>query len=165
MRAGQRSWHRTCLRNRLTRWGHKLSFAIGVESPRFRIMPRSNLISLFDGFLKLGDDAAVVQTHGYRRQSRTYAELSASAFFWSRALGGHGIEPGDRVLLWGANSTEWIACFWAILLRGAIAVPMDYAASPDFVQRTIQQSGAKLILRDRSRPELNVGIPSRILND
>ena len=125
-------------------------------------MPRPNLISLFDGFLKLGGDAAVVETQGYRRQSQTYAELSARAFYWSRAL---GIGPGERVLLWGANSAEWIACFWAILLRGAIAVPMDPGASLDFVQRTIEQSGAKLIVRDRSHPELNAGIPSRMLND
>jgi long-chain acyl-CoA synthetase len=128
-------------------------------------MPRPNLISLFDGFLKLGGDLAVVQTQGYRRRSETYAELSASAFCWSRALSGHGIEPGDRVLLWGANSAEWIACFWAILLRGAIAVPMDPGASLDFVERAIQQSGARLVLRDRSRPELSAGIPSLVLND
>ena len=128
-------------------------------------MPRPNLISLFNGLLKLGGDAAVVETRGYRRQSETYADLSAAAFYGSRALCGHGIEPGDRVLLWGANSAEWIASFWAILLRGAIAVPMDPGASLDFVERAVQQSGAKLVLRDLSRPALNAGIPSLILND
>ena len=128
-------------------------------------MPRPNLISLFDSFLEFGDDAAVVQTQGYRRHSRTYAEISASAFARSRALLARGVGPGDRVLLWAANSAEWIACFWAILLRGAIAVPIDASASTAFVQRTIQQSGAKLVLRDRNQPELNADVPSLILND
>jgi len=128
-------------------------------------MPRSNLISLFDSFSKLGGNPAVVQTQGYRRHSQTYVELSASASSLSKALGEHGIGPGDRVLLWAANSADWIASFWAILLRGSIAVPMDPGASPDFVQRTIRQSGAKLILRNGGLPEPNAGIPSLILDN
>jgi len=41
-----------------------------------------------------------------------------------------------------------------ILLRGAVVVPMDSAASPDFVQRAIKDAGVKLILRDRQQMEL-----------
>ena len=128
-------------------------------------MNRPNLISLFDSFLRLGAGPAVVQTQGYRRRSTTYAELSASALFWSHALSARGVGPGDRVLIWGANSFQWVACFWAILLRGAIAVPMDGGANPEFVQRTIEQSGIKIVLRDRSLPDLGDISPSLILND
>jgi len=32
--------------------------------------------------------------------------------------------PGDHVFLGAANSAEWVACFWGILLRGAVVVPM-----------------------------------------
>ena len=109
---------------------------------------RANLISLFDSFLEHGKTPAVVQRQGYRRESRTYAELTAAALFWSHVLAGRGIGPGDRVMLWGANSAEWLQCFWAILLRGAVAVPMDEGAGPDFVARVGQQAGAKLVLRD-----------------
>jgi len=116
-------------------------------------------------FSRFGGDPAVVQKRGYRREKRTYSELFAYALFWSDALGGRGIGAGDRVLLWGANSAEWIACFWAILLRGAIAVPMDAGASLEFVEKTIRAAEVKIVLRDHSLPELDLEIPSLILND
>ena len=128
-------------------------------------MPRANLISLFDSFLKMGGDTAVVETRGYRREKVTYAQLSAMVLVWSRALSGCGIGPGDRVLLWGSNSSSWVACFWAILLRGAVAVPMDATANIDFVQRTVLDAQVKLILRDRQQPELPAGPPSTVIND
>ena len=128
-------------------------------------MPRKNLLSLFNDFARFGGDAAVIQRRGYRREKLTYAELYARAHFWSHALAGGGVAPGDRVLLWGPNSAEWVACFWGILLRGAVVVPMDAAAAPDFVQRAINDAGVKLILRDRQQMELPGALPSIIIND
>jgi len=128
-------------------------------------MPRENLLSLFADFARSAGDAAVVEKRGYRREKLTYGELYSHVLFWSYALAGHGISPGDRVLLWGSNSAGWIACFWGILLRGAIVVPMDSAASPDFVQRVIRDGGIKLILRDRQQAELSGAPPSMVIND
>jgi long-chain acyl-CoA synthetase len=128
-------------------------------------MPRKNLLSLFADFRRFSGDVAVVQRRGYRREKLTYTELYARILFWNRALAGRGISPGDRVLLWGPNSAEWVACFWGILLRGAIVVPMDSAASPDFVQRAIKDAAVKLILRDRQQPELPGAPPSMVIND
>jgi long-chain acyl-CoA synthetase len=128
-------------------------------------MSRENLLSLFADFARFADDVAVVQKHGYRRENLTYAELFGRARFWRSYLAGRDISHGDRVLLWGPNSAGWIACFWGILMRGAIVVPMDSAASPDFVQRAIQDAGVKLILRDRQQMELLGSPPSMVLND
>jgi long-chain acyl-CoA synthetase len=128
-------------------------------------MPRKNLLSLFADFARFAEDAAVVEKHGYRREKLTYAELHGRVLFWSHFLAGCGISPGDRVLLWGPNSAGWMACFWGILLRGAIVVPMDSAASPDFVQRVIRDAGIKLILRDRHQPELSGVPPSKVFTD
>ena len=63
-------------------------------------MPRRNLLSLVENFSRFARDVAVVETRGYRREKLTYLELYAHARLWSRALGGRGIAPGDRVLLW-----------------------------------------------------------------
>jgi len=134
-----------------------------IETKPF--MPRQNLLTLFDDFARFGGDVAVVQTRGYRREKLTYAELSTHALFWSHVLGGRGIAPGDRILLWGANSAEWVACFWGILLRGAVVVPMDATASPDFVQRAIQDARVKLILRERCLGELAGASASLVIND
>ena len=128
-------------------------------------MPRRNLLTLFEDFARFASDVAVVQTRGYRREKLTYAQLSAYARFWSHALAQSGIGPGDRVLLWGASSADWIACFWGLLLRSAIVVPMDAIASPDFVQRAIKDADVKLILRDRRLGELPSAPPSLVIHD
>jgi long-chain acyl-CoA synthetase len=143
----------------------------GVESSRSKgkettaLMARKNLLSLFDEFVRFSGDVAVVQTRGYRREKLTYTELYAHVRFWSNALAGRGIVPGDRVLLWGPNSAEWVACFWGILLRGGVVVPMDAAAAPEFVERVIKDAGVKLSLRDRYQPEPPGAPPSLIIND
>ncbi len=128
-------------------------------------MPRKNLLSLFADFARFAGGVAVTQRRGYRREKLTYTELYGKALFWSHALAGQGALPGDRVLLWGPNSAEWVACFWGILLRGGVVVPMDAAAAPDFVQRAIKNAGVKLILRDRQQLELPGAPPSMIIND
>src|SRR5437879_1817797 len=143
----------------------------GVESARSSgkeaaaLMPRKNLLSLLADFARFGSDVAVIQRRGYRREKLTYVELYARVLSWGHALAGRGVVPGDRVLLWGPNSAEWVACFWGILLRGAIVVPMDSAASPDSVQRAIEDAGVRLILRDSQQAELPGLPPSMIIND
>src|SRR5258708_32725069 len=145
--------------------------ASGVESTDIRgkettaLMPRKNLLSLLAEFARVGGDVAVVQRRGSRREKLTYAELHGSALFWNNALAGRGVAPGDRVLLWGPNSAEWVACSWGIRLRGAVVVPMDAAASPDFVERAVKDAGVKLILRVRQQMELPGAPPSMIIND
>src|SRR6266849_538589 len=145
--------------------------ASGVESTHSQgkettaLMPRMNLLSLFADFARFGGDVAVVQRRRYRREKLTYRGLRGYAQFWSRQLAQRGIGPGDRVLLWGPNSAEWVAGFWGILLRGAVVVPMDSAASPDFVQRAVQDAGVKLILHDRQQIEFPGAPPSQIMND
>src|SRR5690349_5711973 len=145
--------------------GSEVKSSPGQSTESKAFMPRRNLLTLFNDFARFAGDVAVVQTRGYRREKLTYAELSAHSLSWSSTLGKTGIAPGDRVLLWAANSAEWIACFWGILLRGAVVVPMDAMASPDFVQRAIEDAGVKLILRDRQHGELPGIPPSLIIND
>jgi long-chain acyl-CoA synthetase len=128
-------------------------------------MSRKNLLSLFAEFVRFGGDVAVVQRRGYRREKLTYGKLYARVLSWSYALAERGIIPGDRVLLWGPNSAEWVAAYWGILLRGAVVVPMDVANAPDFVQRAIQDAGVKLILRDHQQMELPGAPPSMIIDD
>src|SRR5215470_17841528 len=128
-------------------------------------MPRANLTSLLGLFRQFGRDTAVVQRRGYRREKRTYAELHADAIFSSFVLGEKRVEPGDRVLLWGTNSAEWIVCFWAVQLRGAIAVPMDAGAGVEVVKKTVRDAGVKLILHDRKLPAPDFGLPLLSMDD
>ena len=59
-----------------------------------------------------------------------------------------GIGPGDRVVLWAENSAEWVAAFYGIMLRGAIAVPLDAYGSVEFAGRVTGDVRPKLVVGD-----------------
>src|SRR5260370_2503539 len=128
-------------------------------------MPRENLLSLFAEFERYTRDVAVVQRQGYRRETWTYAELAARAFACALELKERHIQTGDRVLLWGPNSVEWIAAFWGCLLRGAVAVPMDDGATPEFAARVARDVSVKLIIAAREKRPLDSVIPRLVLED
>jgi long-chain acyl-CoA synthetase len=118
-------------------------------------MPRNNLISLFTEFDRYAGDVAVVERRGYRRESWGYAKLAGVALSCAQELKERGVRTGDRVLVWGPNSAEWMAAFWGCLLRGAVAVPMDDGATPDLAARVARETSARMVLaaRDKSLPD------------
>ena len=117
---------------------------------------RETLLSFLDDCRAHGEQIAVAHEAGVRLARWSYARLATSAFQFARELEGQGIGKGDRVLFWGENRAEWIACFYGCLLRGAVVVPLDLKSAPDFVARVQQQVSAKLLLSDEPQPQLNV---------
>jgi long-chain acyl-CoA synthetase len=95
------------------------------------------------------NDTAYRQRHGYRSQSFTYGQVLAMARNFAADLSRRGIVKGDRVMLWGENSAEWVAAFFGCVLSGVIVVPMDDAASSDFAVRVFRQVQAKLLVGSR----------------
>src|SRR5207248_2974972 len=128
-------------------------------------MSRSSLLSLFADFKRFESGRAVVYPYGYRHSSWTYGKLASRAMLFANALKARGIRTNDRVLLWGQNSAEWVATFWGCLLCGAVAVPMDDSASPDFALRVARDSQVKLMLASRDKPSLDPAIPALVLED
>src|SRR5215475_1440669 len=92
------------------------------------------------------DEIAYVHRRGLRTFRWSYQQLAELAFRFARELESRGIGKGDCVLLWGENSAEWIAAFFGCMLRGAVAVPMDQIASPDFARRVAADVYAKLVV-------------------
>ncbi len=111
-------------------------------------MPRSSLVEYLHESTRWGDNIAIVHRRGYRTERWSYAQLMDSARRFARELEARGITRGDRVLLWGANSSEWVAAFWGTLYRGAVVVPMDRAATPEFACTVARQVSAKLLVVD-----------------
>jgi long-chain acyl-CoA synthetase len=120
-------------------------------------MARANLNSLFAEFAAYARDAAVVQRRGYRRESWTYAQLIDCAVSCAVLLRERGVQTGDRVILWGPNSFEWVAAFWGCLLRGAVAVPLDDGATIEFASRVARETNAKLVFAASGKPEIRSG--------
>jgi long-chain acyl-CoA synthetase len=115
---------------------------------------RASLLDYLDDFECWGSGFAYVYPRGYRHERWSYARVAATAYRFARELAARGIVKGDAVLLWTPNSAEWVAAFLGCALSGVIAVPLDDASSPDFVQRVSQQVRTKLILCPRERAPL-----------
>ncbi len=109
---------------------------------------RAHLATLVEDFRQHAAETAVVAHRGNRRYATTYGELASLAGRFSAELERRGVAPGDRVVIWGENSAEWIAVFFGCLLRAVIAVPLDAAGAPDFAARVIRDTAPKLIVGD-----------------
>ena len=127
---------------------------------------RSHLASFVEDFRSHADETAVVSHRGVRSYRTTYGELSYRAGRFASELQRSGIGAGDRVLLWGENSAEWVAVFFGCLLRGVLAVPLDAAGSPAFVARIVGEVAPRLIVADPARlRSLVTGAPTLSLSN
>jgi long-chain acyl-CoA synthetase len=109
---------------------------------------RDHLATLLEDFRRFDRQIAVVRTQGNRRRASTYGEIARLAGRFAALLASHGIGPGDRVLLWAENSAEWIAAFYGIMLRGALAVPLDAYGTLEFAARVAADVRPKLAVGD-----------------
>ena len=109
-------------------------------------MPHQSLLEYLDVFPRRRREIACVHRRGYRRVEWSYGRIAETAAQFARELESRRIGKGDRVLLWGDNCAEWVVVFWGTLLRGAVVVPMDRIAAPDFAGRVARQVDAELIV-------------------
>lgn len=112
-------------------------------------------------FLNWGDGCAYIQRTGYRTARWSYRQVAELAFQFAQELEHRKIDKGDRVVLWGPNSAEWVAIFFGCALRGVAVVPMDDAASPEFALKVFNQVSAKLMVC--SREHSDAGIASMLI--
>lgn len=109
---------------------------------------RAHLATLLDDFRRFDRQIALVRTEGVRRHATTYAELARTAGRFAAYLAAHNIGPGDRVVLWAENSAEWVAAYYGILLRGALAVPLDAYGTTYFATRVAADVRPALVVGD-----------------
>src|SRR6266403_3351745 len=136
-----------------------------LATPPSTPMPRKNLNSLFRDFERFARSPAIVYSHGYRHVSWTYESLASTALLFANALKSRGIRSDDRILLWAPNSAEWGAAFWGCLLCGAVAVPMDDAASSEFAARVGRDAQVKLMVASRNKPQFDPATPVLVMED
>ncbi len=109
---------------------------------------RISLASYLDDFLSHGNETAFAHRPGLRLKQWSYGDIATTAIQFARELEARRIEKGDRVLLWGRNSPEWVCTFFGCILRGAIVVPLDVQSEPGFIKRVQAQVEPKLVLCD-----------------
>jgi len=109
---------------------------------------RPHIASLIDDWRASGSQTAVVTYSGNRAIRTSYRQLLKLAEQFALLLDRRGIGSGERLVLWGQNSAEWVAIFFGCVLRGVIVVPLDAAGSPLFAQRVIAETTPRLIAGD-----------------
>ena len=109
---------------------------------------RQNLGTLVNDWERFGSQVAIVVTEGVRRRETSYSELASLAHRFAAELSRLDIAKGERVLLWGENSAEWVAAFFGCVLKGVLPVPLDVTGTRDFAHRVIAEISPRLLLVD-----------------
>jgi long-chain acyl-CoA synthetase len=128
-------------------------------------MPRLSLAEYLRDFGRHGSECAFVNRRNYRDVHWTYAETVDLALRFAQELQRQSIGKGDRVVLWGENSAEWVATFMGCALQGVVVVPMDVVATSDFALRVAEQVNAKLLVCSRKHASARAPMQTTILED
>jgi long-chain acyl-CoA synthetase len=72
----------------------------------------------------------------------------------AQGLVGLGVQPGDRVSLFGANSGEWVAAYYGIAKAGAVINPLSSMLTADELGYTVTDAGARVVIAaaDKAAP-------------
>jgi len=108
-------------------------------------MPRDTLLDFFQDFAGL-DDEFLIYDDGFQARHYRYRDIAERARGFAARLREAGIGRDHKVILYGENRPEWIVAFWGCLLEGVIAVPIDYRASQEFVERVSAIVRARKVL-------------------
>ncbi|WP_346797711.1 fatty acyl-CoA synthetase [Halomonas sp. Bachu 37] len=85
---------------------------------------------------------------GERRWS--YTELNQAVNRVARRFLEAGLEPGDRLAVYGKNSDAYLIAWLAATRAGLVHVPINFALSSDELRYILDQSGAAGLLSDHS---------------
>lgn len=111
-----------------------------------------------------GDRLALAMQRGLRTERWSYATLLRESRGASARLRAAGLEPGDRVLLYGPNSPRLAASMLAVLLARGVVVPLDLRTPESALRSLAEVARPRMLLADGPPPAL-LGVPIRSLAD
>ena len=91
----------------------------------------------------------------------TYVELYERAIGVAAELRELGLKRGERVVVWGPNTPEWVGFLFGSVLRGVVVVPADEHSPVEFVERIAREVDAKLVVKDVAVGEEGLSPPWR----
>ena len=88
----------------------------------------------------------------------SFSELDARSNRVANGLVAVGVEPGDRVTLYGPNCWEWLIGYYAIAKSGAVVNPISSMFTVDEVRYVVEDSGARVVVAasDKGVPLLDL---------
>ncbi|MFC5178676.1 FadD3 family acyl-CoA ligase [Nocardioides taihuensis] len=93
---------------------------------------------------RFGDHPAYVDG----RRTLSYAELHAQVRNAAETLVDLGLEPGDRVVVWGPNGIEWVVAALATTYGGGTLVPVNSRYTATEVADIVDRTRARVVFVD-----------------
>ncbi len=121
-----------------------------MRTPPFRDVSVGALLTLLSRALP--DRPALLYDPGPRF---TFAALEEEARFIARGLIAHGVQPGERVVVWATNVPEWVVLQFAIAKAGAILVTANTALRAKDIDYLLRQSQAATLITIRGVRDLD----------
>ena len=104
----------------------------------------ATLVEMFFARAKLGQDEAFIFERSKRKwHPKSWNEIAQDVLDCAAALKGRGITSGMRVAIISENRHEWVVADLAIMLLGAISVPLFTTQTGTDYNYLLQQSGAR----------------------
>ena len=103
-----------------------------------------NLVSMFFARAAIGDSAPFIwERHRKGWHYQSWQDISDKVLWCAAALRGRGISAGMRVAIISENRHEWVISDLAIMLLGAISVPLFTNQTGTDYGYLLEQSGAR----------------------
>jgi long-chain acyl-CoA synthetase len=119
------------------------------------------LVELFEAAIKLHRNRTALRLirkdEDAEPTAYTYGRVGEMAWQGAATLRQLGVGPGDRVVLMSENRPEWGISYFAILLAGATAVPLDRELSLPEVLNLTRASRARALVLSRKVVERLAG--------
>ena len=141
----------------LKRWGSDVveGDVLGRRCRVFAHRP-THLAQLVEDSAAHGQRVHLVQ--GERRL--TFLDVAAAIGAAGERLRGEGLVAGDRVVLFGGTSLDWVVTFWACLVNDWVVVPGNAWWSAEEAAHAVHTTGAVLAVADeRRRGRLPASLP------
>ena len=103
---------------------------------------------------RFGDKTALV----VEGETFSFHDLEARSNRVANGLVSIGVEPGDRVTLYGANCWEWIVAYYAIAKTGAVLNPISSMLTTEEVRYVVTDAGARVVIAsaDKGQPLIDL---------
>ncbi|QQR89612.1 MAG: AMP-binding protein [Myxococcales bacterium] len=105
--------------------------------------------ALRDSIITYKDSLALCEMNRKRQvRALSYLDVAKEAARVLAFLKSQHVDSNDRVAIVMSNQSNWLIGAYAIFLRGAVLVPIDYKLSAQEQAALLQHSGVKLVLSE-----------------
>lgn len=85
------------------------------------------------------------------KQTYTYNEAWQKIETLAQWMLANGVKKGDHIAVSGKNSPEWAVVFFAAMLAGAVAIPLDYALHENEIENLLKTAKPKMLFVDEEK--------------